>query len=393
MAEEAIYRNVLENMSDGVVTIDLAGEIVTFNEAAERILGLAREEALGKKFGEVFLLREGSDELSQTVIDAVYDESAAIHDRVVSYKRGDEDVCISVTTSYLREPDGGRGRAVIAVLNDITETRRLQTEQERLADLLKSKHRELQDAFVGLEESNRNLEAAVKKVRMVRYLGLGFVVVFFLAVGLFYLASRPSADVERAAAKGSASAGAPAEQTFAVSPRPISSSISVTGELRPMKTVYVAAPFAGVVKEVYFQYGQTVEKGAPLVQLDTKEVEAKARDAESAYIKAAEKVREMESWEAGNEVAEARRNLAKAQMELDAQKNTLAETERLYKKGIVPGSEYEGAKRQYANAQMSFESAQQSMKTTLSKGVGDNLRIARLELLSARMKLSELEGS
>ena len=62
MEKMATDRNALENMSDGVVTIDLAGEIVTFNEAAERILGLAREEALGKKFGEVFLLRRESDE-------------------------------------------------------------------------------------------------------------------------------------------------------------------------------------------------------------------------------------------------------------------------------------------------------------------------------------------
>ncbi len=132
------------------------------------------------------------------------------------------------------------------------------------------------------------------------------------------------------------SAGASAEQTFTVSPRPISSSISLTGELRPMTTVYVAAPFAGAVKEVYFRYGQTVEKGTPLLQLDTSEVEAKAREAESAYIKAVEKVREMESWEGGNEVAESRRNLVKAQMELDAQKNTLVETGAPLQEGHSP---------------------------------------------------------
>jgi hypothetical protein len=79
-------------------------------------------------------------------------------------------------------------------------------------------------------------------------------------------------------------------------------------------------------------------------------------------------------------------------MELDAQKHTLDETERLYKKGIVPGSEYESAKRQYANAQMGYESAQQSMKTTLAKGTGGNLRVARLELANAKLKLDELQG-
>jgi multidrug efflux pump subunit AcrA (membrane-fusion protein) len=179
---------------------------------------------------------------------------------------------------------------------------------------------------------------------------------------------------------------------FTVEPKPVSSSISLTGELTTLATVHVTAPFAGIVKEVYFRYGQTVAKGTPLVRLDTGEVEAKTRDAESAYIKAAEKVREMESWDRGNEVAESRRNLTKAQMELDAQKHVVEETERLYKKGIVPGSEYDAAKRQYANAQMGFESAGQSMKTALAKGTGDNLHIARLELANARLKLEELQG-
>jgi PAS domain S-box-containing protein len=38
--DEIIYRNILENMTDGVMTISLDGRIITFNEAAERILDL-----------------------------------------------------------------------------------------------------------------------------------------------------------------------------------------------------------------------------------------------------------------------------------------------------------------------------------------------------------------
>lgn len=387
MADKStIYRNVLENMSDGVMTIDLNGRIMTFNQAAERILGLAADEVLGKPFGEVFLVQEGSDELNQTILDAVY-AGATIYNKVVACRRGEEGLFLSVTTSYLTAAEQAE-KAIIVVINDITETRKLEAEQQRLADELKARHRELQDAYVGMEESNRNLQTALKKMHFVRVFAGGFILLFFMAMGLLYWESKPSTKASRAAElKGK---GGRAASLYTVAPRMISSTIALTGELRPLNTVHINCPFAGVVDEVYFQYGQMVEKGQPLLKLDTDEVAMKTREAESAYIKAREKAREVEAWERGNEVSEAKRNLAKARIELDAQKQNAEETERLYKKGIVPGTEYESSKRQYANARMSFESSEQSLKTVLAKGSGDNLKVARLELANAQLKLADL---
>ncbi len=70
-----IYRNILENMTDGVMTVSLDGRIMTFNEAAERILGLRAEDVLGRSLGEVFLGKEGSDAFNQAILDAVYSEA------------------------------------------------------------------------------------------------------------------------------------------------------------------------------------------------------------------------------------------------------------------------------------------------------------------------------
>ncbi len=390
MAEHVIYKNILENMSDGVMTIDQNGVIVTFNEAAEEILGLKTDEALGKRFGEVFLVHEGSDELNETILHAVY-ESQKIHNRVIGYSRGAEKLFLNVTTSYLEHTDK-KERSVIVVLDDITEKRKMEAEQERLSVELKAKHRELQGAYLSMEESNKNLEMAVKKTKSTRLFALGFIVVFFIAMGLFYWGSKPSSRAAKFTGPGPGpqASGQGTQQTYTVTPRTISSSITLTGDLRPLNTVHVVSPFAGNVKEMYFQYGQTVKKGDPLLKLDTNEVEVKGRDAETAYIKAVEKVKEMETWDAGGEVSEAKRSLIKAQMELDAQKQAAGEAERLYKKGIIPATEYENSKRQYANARMSYESAQHSLDKTLAKGSGDNLKIARFELENARLKLFEL---
>ena len=75
MADEStFYRNILENMTDGVMTLDLEGKIIMFNPAAARILGLARKEVLNRPFGEIFLMEmEGIDVFNQTILDAIYE--------------------------------------------------------------------------------------------------------------------------------------------------------------------------------------------------------------------------------------------------------------------------------------------------------------------------------
>jgi PAS domain S-box-containing protein len=45
---------ILESISDGVFTVDLAWRITSFNRAAEEITGAARSDAIGRRCSEVF---------------------------------------------------------------------------------------------------------------------------------------------------------------------------------------------------------------------------------------------------------------------------------------------------------------------------------------------------
>ena len=45
---------ILESLSDGVFTVDLQWLVTTFNKAAERITGVSRKDAIGKRCAEVF---------------------------------------------------------------------------------------------------------------------------------------------------------------------------------------------------------------------------------------------------------------------------------------------------------------------------------------------------
>ncbi len=133
-----IYKNILENMSDGVMTIDLEGRIITFNRAAESILGIRRDDILNKAFGEVFLMLEGNDEFNQSVLDAVY-ESETIHNKIVDFNAEKKTVALEVTTSFLKSRDetDNKNIAVIVVFNDITEIKKLRDAERQLTDEIK----------------------------------------------------------------------------------------------------------------------------------------------------------------------------------------------------------------------------------------------------------------
>lgn len=389
---EIISSRILEDMSDGVMTIDLGGNIITFNPAASRILGISRDEAASKTFGEVFFALEENDDFNQAILDSIY-ESSISHNRIVPFRNREVATTLSLTTSFLQTEEHGVTRkiGVIAVFVDITELRALQEAEARLADELKAKHKELQEAYLKTEESNRDLQSALKKVQVIRIAATLFTVLLFLGLGLFYWNRNPLAGGMGSAPPMEGAATAPSG-TFTVAPQAISSSIALTGKLKPLQTVNITSPLSGKVERVNFRYGDVVTAGQVLVAMDVAETQVKYREAKAAYIKAVENFRQLENWETGTEVARSRRSLTRARLSLENQKKNLDETERLYKKGIIPASEYEAAKQQYAGQQMDLQSAEEEMRASSGKGNADNKSIARFEMENAQARMKQIEA-
>ena len=391
MVKEVIYKNILENMSDGVMTIDLDGRIIAFNPAASSILGIKREDAIGKTFAEVFLMLEGNDEFNQAILDAIY-ESHISHHRTVKFNRGGSLITLSLTTSFLHEKEDGKLKkaGVIAVFSDITEIERLREKEVKLTEELKKNHEKLQQAYIQLEESKKELESALKKVQVIRAITTVFVLVLFLGTG-FYVWNKkfhPATEVPQARfVKGSKKP----IKTFTVSPTPVQSTISLTGNLRPLRILNIVSPFRGKVKKRYFDYGEYVKKGQLLIEMDTSEIEANYRSAKITYIKALQELKRLENWENSPEVKQARRAVTRARLFLEAQRRSFQEARRLYEKGIIPANEYETAKRELKNAELDFIAAKEELDSVLDKGNKQNVSIARIEMENARIKLKELE--
>ncbi len=109
--------------------IGFDGVIDYLNPAAVEILGLDREETLGRKFAAVFFEREENDEFSQAVLNAVYDRDKA-HDAIVSYTVGDKKLTLRVVTSFYAEKQEPTG--VIIVFRDMSELMELRDAAESL---------------------------------------------------------------------------------------------------------------------------------------------------------------------------------------------------------------------------------------------------------------------
>ncbi len=384
-----IYQNILQNMSDGVLTIGMDGRVMTLNNAGEQILDIRAEECIGRPYGEVFFLREGNDNFNQLILDAVY-ESTVTHNRTVKFDTGNGIKTLRVSTSFLKPDHNDQETAVIVVINDVSELERTHQAERDLTEELKQKHGELRDSYLQLEEANADMAALLKKVQVIRIAATAFILVLFLGIGIFTWL-RTGVHSQNMSATGQQHVDATASQAYTVSYRPLSDSISLKSMIKPIRVVNVTCPFTGSIEKVFFEYGQAVEKGQILLRMDKKEAEMQYREAYAAAIKAEEKFRDFQNWEQNDQVVKARRSLARSKMSLNNYKKVFEETEYLFKKGLIPEKEYENAGQMHENAKLDYEAASHELNIVRANGTGNNYEIARLEMENAKAKLAEYE--
>ena len=101
---------ILANIADGIVAVDREGQVVLWNEAAEKITGVPALDALGHAPADVLQrsLESGSD--------------TPVGDRLVSVMRGREEVWLSVTEAVMRDPAGAVAGRIFA-FRDISSDR------------------------------------------------------------------------------------------------------------------------------------------------------------------------------------------------------------------------------------------------------------------------------
>ena len=128
-----VYLHVIDNMHDGVITIDHAGVITTVNPAAASILELKEEQIADKKLSDVFFDYPENDDFIQIILDAVYDASMS-HHKICCYYTGKHHKSLFMTTSFLKVQTENEIQSigVTVLFSDVTEFQELRNAAEAL---------------------------------------------------------------------------------------------------------------------------------------------------------------------------------------------------------------------------------------------------------------------
>ncbi len=112
---------VLANIAAGVVAVNPAGKITTWNKAAEQILGVTADKALGNTYGEVF--RPEPLQVMGEIVESVGGHESV--EREIKIPLPDRLLTAVVSAATLKD-DEGKALGVLVFLEDITQIQKVQ---------------------------------------------------------------------------------------------------------------------------------------------------------------------------------------------------------------------------------------------------------------------------
>lgn len=150
---QEVIKGIIDSMSDGLMVINYDGEIVFTNPALDGILGMEREEMVGRGWGELFFDDAANDEFNQVIIEVIT-ERIYHFNRQVSYSlRGGKRKELIVTTTLL--PCAGESDEVGGVLVMFKDVSELSQINRHSQELLRHTRRLYQEKIEGLDRIAR----------------------------------------------------------------------------------------------------------------------------------------------------------------------------------------------------------------------------------------------
>lgn len=176
------------------------------------------------------------------------------------------------------------------------------------------------------------------------------------------------------------------EQWHAVQPEPLVIEIGLAGQIEPLRTVTLNAPFDGNVLQRLVEDSQPVVEGQALLIMDPTLVQIQVREALALQLKARREVQLIDKWHSGAQVMRARRALRTAQTQQSLLEHRLVESTRLYERGIIARNELDDLQQQVRTQRNELTAAQEELQQVLEQGTGEHRQIADMELTNATVR-------
>jgi PAS domain S-box-containing protein len=132
MDKDLQYTNVndtiLNSIADGVFTVDENWRITSFNKAAENIIGISRDEAIGKRCCDIF--KASICETSCALRKTLQTGKPIINQVIYIIDSSGEKIPVSISTALLRSGDG-KVIGGVETFRDLTQIENLRRELEK----------------------------------------------------------------------------------------------------------------------------------------------------------------------------------------------------------------------------------------------------------------------
>jgi PAS domain S-box-containing protein len=119
--------NILQSMSSGVITVDLKGNIVTFNRSAESITGLNRDDVKGKDVRSILSFDPSFRKMIFRALSSGKEKQNL--EEQYTTPQG-EELTLQVSIRLLKNINGD-AIGVLTVFNDLTEIKKLEEDMKR----------------------------------------------------------------------------------------------------------------------------------------------------------------------------------------------------------------------------------------------------------------------
>ncbi|WP_313301285.1 HlyD family efflux transporter periplasmic adaptor subunit [Pseudomonas sp.] len=182
----------------------------------------------------------------------------------------------------------------------------------------------------------------------------------------------------------------PAPRWVRVEAQRVDSRLGLVGRLEASRRQALGAAFDAVLAAVLVQPGQPVAAGQPLFVLDTAQIDIQLRQAEAERLKARAQLAELRAWREGPQMARSERALGAARANLQASEGALREARRLFERGIIARMELESLEQQAQAQRQALLDAEQDVRQTRTRGEGEALSIAGMELANAQARWQAL---
>jgi two-component system sensor histidine kinase PilS (NtrC family) len=125
---ESFHKHVIDNIPSGLLTIDTQGKVNLVNDTACAILGMTREDTVGKPMGQVLAGIEGWEGREGR------DESRVPRAEIRFLRADGSEVFLGFSTSPMKDTEG-RSIGRVVIFQDLTPIRQME-ERVRIADRL-----------------------------------------------------------------------------------------------------------------------------------------------------------------------------------------------------------------------------------------------------------------